>query len=317
MGIYLEGEVIRRTRESLGITQEELCDGICSVETLSRIENGKNMPSRANFEALMGRMGKSGKKYLPFIRSQDIEDFLLKEELERLMSVHDYQATEQKLKEMEERLNLNDPVNRQYVLRMRAIVDAGLGYISIKERREKLEEALACTIPDFSEDVLEKGMLNEQEMRILCNIAMTYMEEEDFEHSINILKKLEKYLETIHMGDKERIQRLVLSNLGHALGRSLKVEESQEVRQKALRLAKKEENVGSLASILYGMAYNDEILHREKRECLERMVQVYVLAESTGNQYMMKHVKNHIIEVYGGETWQTINNHLDHHHLME
>lgn len=317
MGIYLAGEVIRRTRESLGITQEELCDGICSVETLSRIENGKNMPSRANFEALMGRMGKSGKKYLPFIRSQDIEDFLLKEELERFMSVHDHQATDQKLEEMEKKLNLNDPVNRQYVLRMRAIVDGRLGRISVKKRREKLEEALACTIPDFSDDILEKGMLNEQEIRILCNIAMTYMEEEDFAHSIDILKKLEKYLETIHMGDKERIQRLVLSNLSHALGRSLKVKESQEVRQKALRLAKKEENVGSLASILYGVAYNDEILHREKGECLEQMVRVYVLAESTGNQYMMKHVKKHIIEVYGGETWQTINNHLDHHQLME
>ena len=34
MGIYLAGEVIRRNRESMGITQEELCDGICSVETL-------------------------------------------------------------------------------------------------------------------------------------------------------------------------------------------------------------------------------------------------------------------------------------------
>ena len=34
MGIYAVGEVIRRNRENIGMTQEELCDGICSVETL-------------------------------------------------------------------------------------------------------------------------------------------------------------------------------------------------------------------------------------------------------------------------------------------
>ena len=79
MGIYAVGEVIRRTRESLGMTQEELCEGICDVVTLSRIENGRNTPSRANFELLMERMGRSGKKYLPFIRSGDIRDHLLRE----------------------------------------------------------------------------------------------------------------------------------------------------------------------------------------------------------------------------------------------
>ena len=100
MGIYAVGEVIRRNRESIGMTQEELCDGICSVETLSRIENGRNTPSRANFERLMERMGKTGKKYLPFVRSKDIENHLLREEVERLISVHDYRSAERKLQEL-------------------------------------------------------------------------------------------------------------------------------------------------------------------------------------------------------------------------
>ena len=55
------------------MTQEELCEGICDVVTLSRIENGRNTPSRANFELLMERM-KEREKYLPFIRSGDIRD---------------------------------------------------------------------------------------------------------------------------------------------------------------------------------------------------------------------------------------------------
>lgn len=73
MGVYLVGQVIKRTRESLGMTQEELSDGICSVETLSRIENGKRAPNRANFEALMERMGKCGKKYIPNVHHRNME----------------------------------------------------------------------------------------------------------------------------------------------------------------------------------------------------------------------------------------------------
>lgn len=40
MANYRAGDVIRMTRNAVGITQEDLSDGICSVETLSRIENG-------------------------------------------------------------------------------------------------------------------------------------------------------------------------------------------------------------------------------------------------------------------------------------
>ena len=42
MEVYNMGEVIQKRRKSLGITQEQLSEGICSVQTLSRVENGKN-----------------------------------------------------------------------------------------------------------------------------------------------------------------------------------------------------------------------------------------------------------------------------------
>jgi transcriptional regulator with XRE-family HTH domain len=38
MANYRVGDVIRLTRKAAGITQEQLSDGICSVETLFRIE---------------------------------------------------------------------------------------------------------------------------------------------------------------------------------------------------------------------------------------------------------------------------------------
>lgn len=59
MPIYKFGYIIKQRREELGYTQEELADGICSVPTLSRIENGERLPTKDNFEMLLQRLGYS------------------------------------------------------------------------------------------------------------------------------------------------------------------------------------------------------------------------------------------------------------------
>lgn len=43
---YKLGEYIRQRRLDLGLTQEQVCAGICESVTLSRFENGKQMLSR-------------------------------------------------------------------------------------------------------------------------------------------------------------------------------------------------------------------------------------------------------------------------------
>ena len=45
MRTVLVGEYIKSHREKQGITQEELCAGICSKSTLSRLERGKQTSS--------------------------------------------------------------------------------------------------------------------------------------------------------------------------------------------------------------------------------------------------------------------------------
>lgn len=44
--VYI-GSIIRKRRQELGLTQEQLCRGICETVTLSRIENGKQTPRPA------------------------------------------------------------------------------------------------------------------------------------------------------------------------------------------------------------------------------------------------------------------------------
>ena len=56
MGVYKIGDIIKYTRLSKGMTQEELSDGICTTESLSRMENGHITPKREVYMALMMKM---------------------------------------------------------------------------------------------------------------------------------------------------------------------------------------------------------------------------------------------------------------------
>ena len=50
------GDVIKRRRLELNLTQEQLCQGICEPITISRLENGKHAPSHQRINALLERL---------------------------------------------------------------------------------------------------------------------------------------------------------------------------------------------------------------------------------------------------------------------
>ena len=59
MAVFQLGPILKARREELGLSQEDLADGICAVPTLSRIENGERLPTKNHFEMLMQRLGYS------------------------------------------------------------------------------------------------------------------------------------------------------------------------------------------------------------------------------------------------------------------
>lgn len=60
--IYI-GTFIKQRRKELKLTQEQVCSGICDPVTLSRIENGKQAPSKSVISALLQRLGMPEARY--------------------------------------------------------------------------------------------------------------------------------------------------------------------------------------------------------------------------------------------------------------
>ena len=68
MSNYRAGDIIRMTREFVGMSREELSDEICSVQTLYRIESGKTRVKRELYARLMAKMERVPEKFCPLTR---------------------------------------------------------------------------------------------------------------------------------------------------------------------------------------------------------------------------------------------------------
>ncbi|MBR1629183.1 MAG: helix-turn-helix domain-containing protein [Lachnospiraceae bacterium] len=66
------GAFFRRERQQLGMRQCDLADGICTVDTISRIETGSQVPSPVLFTLLIERLGVSGFSYGDFFDTSSI-----------------------------------------------------------------------------------------------------------------------------------------------------------------------------------------------------------------------------------------------------
>ena len=53
------GDLLRDARERQNYSQEEVCYGICTSSTLSRIENGLQAPGKKLLEGLMEKIGRA------------------------------------------------------------------------------------------------------------------------------------------------------------------------------------------------------------------------------------------------------------------
>lgn len=266
MGVYQIGEVIKKQRESLGLTQMELCDGICSPETLSRIENGKRSPSGLNFRALMNRMGKSGEKYIPFIHCKDIETIMEAMNIDILLARRKYEEVDVILENLKLKIDLEDSVNRQFYTKTRAIVDYYMGKIGLETKRERLVEAFLCTIPSYEEGKLAPGIYSRHEIFIFCNIACTYLEEKNWEMAVKMLKQVEKYFKTTQISSDERAisETLMMDNLEQCLGDSGNTKVAISVIEKAIKISLEGDNTNLLGVFCMTLHMKKKIWEKKK-----------------------------------------------------
>ncbi len=266
MGTNTLGEIIYNLRKKAGLTQEALADGICSPISVSRIENGNQMPSGKVLEKLLERLGTGTYQLCNIYYENECQAALRRslDEIEAQISSGDLEAARAALQELSEKEM--DSAGLQYAKMLFAAISIKDG--TADERIEtELENALRLTKPNIDLNDCRGELFSPTEVNILVMLTSA-------KHSDG------KVLEAIRLGEevmfaldrnKSRLSEFntFRINLAHNLSQYLSSENRYD---EALIYAKKAEELSirgteqfmlpeiefGIAQILDGMGKPDE-----------------------------------------------------------
>lgn len=307
MGVYRAGDVIRRNRQALHMTQEELCEGICNAQTLSRIENGKQNPGKEVYKRLMERMGKEKNRAFAMVSGDDVRVLEYAREYENAVHKFEYEKADKILQLLDKMVD-DSSVSKQYLMRGRAIVDWKLKRITIQEKRKRLIEGLKVTVEAPEKQDFSQYPLMENEVSILCNIANTYFYENQIEKAISLLEEVYGGINSgYRISDKGRVtELLILDNLANMYGEIGEHWKAIKLVRQGLVICKEEKTSGNLPQLLGEMEWNmeqllekNEIVEFSQKECEKILRQAYYIATALKQNHNAYLLKNHYEEYFG------------------
>lgn len=166
--VFAIGDVLRIRRNMLGLTQEQVCDGICSVKSLRRAEKKQVNMQQEPLEQILRRLGVSKEIQKTALVTNDKSVLYLKNELSIYRNNRETDKARVLLRQLRDKICLEIPENMQFVMECEASLDWMEGMITKEEFAAKEEEALRYTLKADSFYNAEEVYLTETEMSCIC-----------------------------------------------------------------------------------------------------------------------------------------------------
>ena len=287
MAVYSMGAILKKCRETKGITQEELCYGICTPSALSKIEHGLREPSYVKFASLMERMGEWPRVYDVFIGDKVYLIQELQSDIRKQIFHGDFATADKILDKLEKELENfpNETVYHQF-LKLERIICRSNGRIQKKQINE-LIMILKWTVP-FEEKPIYECFLSHQELNLINNIAVGYGENGELEKAIQLLGELKEYLENHYMGNRTKatMYSTVLLNQVKYLGLGEHYEKALEVANEAIDILVEIGKTLDIATLHYDIAWIYTKMDREKyRSNIEDEIMMSLYADLSNRNY--------------------------------
>ena len=314
--VYCINHVIRSRRTLLGITQEELSDGICLPHTVSRIENCIGKLRRDNRRALLKKVNMSGERYDYEIITDSYEDYLIRSELDRATIRKEWRTVHTLLKDLRLRTPIT-PTNNQYFIKKEASIRLNLPEehpekISQDEYMQRMCTAIQLTIP------LDLGSISSwpictlaiNEVLCLISIANEHKRRREHTKSLHIFSYI---LNCLKNGDTNALCYVDLyTRVGIRLASVLndlgRYEEAICLAHECLKLELSHGVCNRLSQCIYSIACNTIMISKEEFGCIpERKkteaVSLLQLAHTasvlTGDEIGQRFINRYCVEKFG------------------
>ena len=206
---YDFGKVYKEIRESKGLTQEEVCGGVISRTSLSKIESGKTTPKYENMEFLLRQINMSFEEfeyicqlYQPSQRTEIMQTYLNMRSIIGNSSLVDFFETCQNY------------LKTHHDLPIEEIRDMLEVVIHIRQHgTEQLSDQVKQTIKKLWEKIEKQDTWYESDLKILNTILFSFPIEHLHLITGKILQRLEVYKNYQHLYDLRMTILLNLSTL--------------------------------------------------------------------------------------------------------
>lgn len=207
MSVENAGTSIRDARLKAGLTQEQLAEGVCSVFSLSRIENGVAGVSPSTFQALMAHAGVVVEAYPVFANRTDFGCFYALKQVRFYLDSWQLQPAYDKLEEVEQ---MQWSENKFYYQEW-LLLHCKLQFRSGCGDHRQIYDALMCAIhisrPDFNPADFRRLLLSLPEIELFTLLAQEALYLGKLEMCLEICTQINSYLTNSPMAfwEKDRL----------------------------------------------------------------------------------------------------------------
>lgn len=264
--IFSMKDVLRTRRAMFGLTQEQLCEGICSVKSLRRAEKGQTDMQRETLKKILNRLGLSGQMQWSRLITSDREVIRMAEELADYINDRKFSVASKQLESLKSRIDLDIPQNKQYFLEKQALLEFEQGKVTREEFVKMEKEALECTLR--AENLYRKENVYLTEREIICiSNSWKGMEEKQKRESINLILRLYDYY-ALNNGLSQAISvyEIVTEAVVNELGNNGEHVRAEEIDRKSIKASLSSRRVWDIHYKIYDILWNEKEIQKKNKE---------------------------------------------------
>lgn len=299
------GAAIQYFREFSGITQGELCKGLCSVATLSRIEAGERDADSLLLETLLERLGRMPNQFELILTDFDYLIYVNREEIKKQLNEKNVGKVEELLIEYERTASSKGNTHMQFIAYSKALMNDLHGG-EVTETIDLLMEAISYTVPDFKAHMIKDYHLSSSELGIIIEIIQRMILAGFTESAKDILEQILEYLELQSLSEENnRIYTKVIVLASKLYMQEDNIRKAGELCTKGLERGKGNRRIDYLGDLFYIKARTTEEILKQNgtwntsnEECLKAYLQAYYAYSFCEEQTAADKIMKYLQEVY-------------------
>ncbi|MBC1502121.1 helix-turn-helix transcriptional regulator [Listeria weihenstephanensis] len=272
------GHVIKRIRMDMGYSQEELCEGICSINSLARMESNKTSPSFEILLALVDRLGVSIEKVIAEVSLEQNRLYIQqKMAMEQHVESNNFVAVKEDLKLIDDSIYQGLSIKEQQFIDIMRIE-----VLTCVDGR--VHQAKALAEKSLYKSYKEKATYFTDEEIKLINIVLR------FEQSLSNIQRAEKALTWIENQNpylqNNNLSLFLLNGLMITAYLAEDWRRVLEVSSRGLQIAEQEQNMKFIPNFLFLKGFSLYMMNIEQDKGKLLMQEAFKICELTKHMYI-------------------------------